>query len=357
MSGHPLDHLAGGDVVLDSLPEEVEESIRAREQWLKSVPRDSAGLEFFVSDVRRWTPGQKVRVAFLGGNAALHRDIADATQAITDACNLKLDFGLDPSTGAFRAWSSADGAYAAEVRVSFDKAGYFSLVGMDSVDPDVGPAESDVGGRPGQCSLNLGGFATSRPAGWQGVVRHEFLHAMSFQHSHQNMRGPCEQAFRWEDDAGYTPTKDARGAFVADARSRRPGVYTYLSGYPNFWSKGKVDRNLRTTDDPLAVAGPFDSASVMLYRFPALFYADAASPCVPTGDGITLSEGDLRGLRLLYPASAPELAAMAERRRKALATVESAVPEEEPDGLETGGRARSYARHVAALLTHGVAGP
>jgi len=351
MDSHELEHLTPDDVVLDAVPDEVEATVQVRDAWLRSLRQDAAGLEFIVSDVRRWSPGQKVRVAFIGGNTALHQDIADATKEITETCNIGLDFGLDPQTGRFRTWSAQDAEYAAEIRVRFDLKGYFSLVGTDSIDPNIGAPMSAVGGRPGQCSLNLGGFAVNRPQNWRGVARHEFLHALAFLHSHQNMRGPCELAFRWEDDEGYVPSKNEQGGFIADAAGRRPGIYTYLAGFPNFWDKAKVDHNLRTKEDPTVVAGPFDRASVMLYRFPALFYKNAQTECAPLGDGISLSEGDRRGLRLLYPKPAAEIAAIVEQKQAILGVLEGPPPAA-LDGLETSQRVpRSiYARDVARLV-------
>lgn len=346
---HPLALLRSDDVVLDFLPDEVEETIRRRDEWLRTLPSGGGGLEFLVDDIHRWTPGDTVRVAFLGGDAALHAGVAEATKEITDVCNLTLDFGNDPVTNEFRRWRENDAAHAADIRVSFDKKGYFSLVGTDSINPVIGRPEDRIGGRPGQCSLNLGGFADRLPDNWRGVVRHEFLHALSFHHSHQNMRGPCEEAFRWADDEGYVRTKDDRGAYVEDEAGRRPGIYTYLSGYPNFWSKAKVDRNLKTEDDPNTVAGPFDRQSVMLYRFAPLFYKAPDSTCLPTGDGITLSDGDRRGLRLLYPRTAPERQSLTERRREALRAIENSVVEE-PAGFESNDPAGAYARHTAAIL-------
>jgi hypothetical protein len=339
------------DLVLESLPDEVEASIRRRDAYLRELQSGSGGFEFLVSDVRRWMPGQRVRVAFLGGDTTLHRDIAEATKEITDSCNLVLDFGVDAGT-AFRTWSTQDTAHAAEIRVSFDKKGFFSLVGTDSIAANIGDPGDSVGGRPHQCSLNLGGFDVQRPANWRGVVRHEFLHALSFEHEHQDMRGPCEASFRWDDDEGYERTTDARGQFVPDAAQRRPGIYTYLSGFPNFWNRAKVDHNLRTTEDPDAVAGPFDRASVMLYRFPQLFYRTMPSPCAPEGEGISLSAGDRRGLQLLYPGTAAEVEGIAGQKEAILDRVvrTAASPRGGFEGLETTAAPGPHARGVADVL-------
>ena len=351
----PAHHFALGadDIVLDSLPDSVEETIRKRDKWVADRRGREPGLEFVVSDVQRWTPGRTVRVAFLGGTEALHRDIEDATRVITEACNLKLDFRN--ANGGFRTFTETDTEYAAEIRVSFDLGGYFSLVGTDSVNPLIGRAQDVVGGRPGQRSLNLGGFAVQRPTTWRGTTRHEFLHALSFHHSHQNMRGPCEQEFRWDDDPGYQQTRDARGVFVADANGLRPGIYTYLSGPPNSWPKAQVDHNLRSqVDDPTVVAGPFDSASVMLYRFPALFYKSVPSRCAPTGDGTELSDGDRRGLQLLYPHTAAEVAAATTGRQALASGLEKRAAARE--GLESrGGDSERFERATAETLKRAMA--
>jgi hypothetical protein len=73
---------------------------------------------------------------------------------------------------------------------------------------------------------------------------------------------------------------------------------------------------------------------------------------VPAADGgISLSEGDRRGLKLLYPRTAPELEAMAERTRRALTAVEKQASAPGLEGLEEGeDRARKYARHLASSL-------
>jgi hypothetical protein len=348
MDSGMIEKLLDTDVVFDWLPDDVQASIDERDAWLARLPQGDGGLEFLVSDLQRWTLGTVVTVAFLGGSRELHREIADATREITEIANITLDFGANASAGEFRTWSVQDTEYSADIRVSFDRAGNFSLVGTDSISPSAGGPTQDVGGRPHQRSLNLGGFDVRRPPRWQGTTRHEFLHALSFRHSHQNMRGPCEAEFRWEDDEGYQPTKDADGRFVADGSGRRPGVYTYASGFPNFWGRPKVDHNLRTREDPSAVAGPFDLGSVMLYRFDPLFYRSQPSPCAPTGNGVNLSAGDARGLRLLYPAVGADVKAITDRSAALLRTIEN---EQSGDiGLESGSSAAGYAADAARIL-------
>ena len=56
-----------------------------------------------------------IRVAFLGGDTALHRNIVDATGEITQACNLRFDYGEKPD-GSLRLWTEADIEYVAEIR-------------------------------------------------------------------------------------------------------------------------------------------------------------------------------------------------------------------------------------------------
>ncbi|MCD2466721.1 hypothetical protein ACFCWD_06325 [Streptomyces sp. NPDC056374] len=335
---------------LESLPDEVVAQIEVRDRWRRATA--AGGLEFLVTDIGRWPLGKTVRVAFLDGDDQLHADVAGATRQITDACNLTLDFGRNGG-GSFRRWSEDDTVLAAEIRVSFDLPGFFSLVGTDSTDGAIGAGGGPVGGNPGQRSLNLGGFVSNRPARWEGTVRHEFLHALGFHHSHQNMRGTCEGEFRWEDPEGYDLTQDPTGAFVADAQGRQPGIYTFLAGAPNRWPRAKVDHNLRTVDAPDLVAGPFDTKSVMLYRFPAFFYKSTPSSCAPAGDGQNLSDGDRRGLDLLYPHTG---GAVADRQARADAVLESlgAGPEGVPGA--NGDLAAVYRSRVEELAAAQAAG-
>src|SRR6185369_4693554 len=254
-------------IMVDNLPESVVASMEVRDRWFTTSSVFSDGESFLIDDLARWLPGQTLRVAFLEGDTALHRDIEDATKQITDICNIKLDFGFNLTTGKYRTWSTSDTAYSAEIRVSFDQGGYFSLVGTDSISSNIGMPGQPVGGRPNQRSLNLGGFHIQRPSSWRGTTRHEFLHALAFQHEHQSPSGGCDSEFRWEDDPGYQPTQNAQGVYIIDANGKRPGIYTYLAGAPNFWSIAKVDHNLRQVPATGMIVGTFDRESIMLYRF------------------------------------------------------------------------------------------
>lgn len=342
---HPFDNLKDNDIVLDNLPDDVAASVEVRDRFMNNLGVNGGlGLEFLVSDLQSWIPGQVVRVAFLDGNSQLHASIASATQEIADTCNLTIDFG-DDGNGNFRRWAESDTELSAEIRVSFDKNGYFSLIGTDSVNRNIGSPFGRIGGRPGQCSLNLGGFHIQLPQTWQGTTRHEFLHALGFHHSHQNMRGPCQESFRWDDDEGYQQTQDVNGRFITDANGKRPGIYTYLAGFPNFWSTQKVDHNLKTEEDPSLVAGPFDRGSVMLYRFPEIFYKSVPSPCAPLGNGQSLSDGDQRGLQLLYPQTAAEAGALVEAQRNILSGMAEA------EGVELETAAAPTTGHLAAAAS------
>lgn len=308
------------DFVVDDVPDHVTATIQARAKKLAALPQGSGpSFDFFVSDLSKWSPGQTVKVAFLGGSPALHKEIGDATMQITNASNIKLDFGFDPATGKSRTWSMSDVVYAAEIRVSFDQGGYFSLVGRDSNDSTIGGIGQAVGGRPGQRSLNLNGFdKPTRPASWRKTARHEFLHALAFQHEHQSPMGGCDAQFRWDNDPGYAFSQDDSGQFITDPDGKRPGIYTFLSGAPNFWSKQKVDHNLRQAVAGSGTAGTFDRKSIMLYRFPDLFYVTPNSPCSPVGDSEDLSEGDIAGLKTLYPSDEPSMALQVAARKKVL---------------------------------------
>ena len=114
---HYLDDLQTEDIVLDALPDDVVASMESRDRWMAGLPYAEGGLEFLVADLQSWTPGQTVRVAFLGGSTDLHEAIEAATGQISDAAGLTLEFKHE---GSYRTWTEDDTEHAAEIRVSFD---------------------------------------------------------------------------------------------------------------------------------------------------------------------------------------------------------------------------------------------
>src|SRR6476660_9027590 len=185
-------------------PDAQQARIEARDRFLRNLPPDIGGdpLEFVIDSALLWNPGQALRVAFRGGSDDLYRKIADVADEWSNHGNITFDF-TDHDTNEFRTWSADDTEYAGDIRISFTFAGYWSLVGTDSIDRSIVPVNEP--------SMNFGGFPRSLPNGWQATVLHEFGHALGFQHEHQSPIGGCDLDFRWEDDPGYERTTDPFG--------------------------------------------------------------------------------------------------------------------------------------------------
>ena len=297
---------------LEAYPSEIEARLHQRLQTLNATAASSLNMASadIVSLTRRWQTGQTITIAFRGGNKILHKQIADTVTEWTRYANLNFDFGQDSASGEYRQWTTADTTFAADIRVSFDEKGYYSLVGTDSKDPQITS--------PGEESLNLGRFAISLPADWKTTALHEFGHAIGFEHEHQNINITCD--FRFNDDLGYVPTRNSLGQFVNDPTGKRPGLYTVLAGPFNNWSPEKVDFNLR----PLPVnnafeAGPFDRHSIMIYSFnKSMFSSGNQSPCYVDPPNLVISDQDKVGAAKVYPRAPVEVAAVRDRHAKLL---------------------------------------
>jgi hypothetical protein len=251
--------------------------------------------QFVLRNAKLWTPGQTIKIAFNGGSAELRRKIAETAAEWTTHANLVFDFGNTAGQTNYREWKESDTTMAADIRISFHFRGYWSLLGTDSHNPAIVTA--------GDASMNFGGFQFFLPGDWQATVRHEFGHALGFEHEHQHPIGGCDDEFRWNDDAGYVPTTDNNGQFIADGKNRRPGIYTVLGGPPNEWPQSTVDFNLRQLSDSSAfLLSDFDRRSIMKYSFDAwMFNGGTASHCFSASDNVNLSDEDIRGAKQAYP--------------------------------------------------------
>jgi hypothetical protein len=306
---------------LDPLPDGLQAAVETHTRLLANQSDDMAQLQAVVETLATWDAGDVVRVAFNGGDAALHRKIADAALGWTQHANIQLDFG--EQNGAFRTWAAADTRYTADIRISFDRVfqpGYWSLVGRHSVEPNIVAF--------GGASMNFGGFDIRLPQDFASTVLHEFGHALGMHHEHASPAGGCDDEFRWNDDPGYRGTVDGVGQFIPDTDGRRPGIYTVLAGPPNRWSKAKVDRNLRQLAPSSAFqVGPFDVKSIMKYHFPDwMFTRGKASVCY-SEENLVLSDGDIIGIEKAYPRSATEQRDQARRAHDVLTAAATSNPE------------------------------
>lgn len=290
------------EYLFEVYPDEIQARLEAQERFAQNLAASAGdGLEFVIEISKRWQAGQTLTIAFKGGNATLHKKIANAATEWTNHCNLQFDFGFDAETGEFRRWSTADEAYSADIRISFDKPGYWSLVGTDSSNQSIVD--------PFEPSMNFGGFQNSLPSTWAGTVLHEFGHAIGFHHEHSHPVDGCNLEFRWEDSPGYAPTFDQFGQFIPDTNGNRPGIYTVLGGPPNRWPKSKVDHNLKQLSNSHAfMVSAFDPKSIMKYHFGDWMFRNGTdSHCFSQRNNV-LSDKDKAGAALAYPHDEEEVA-------------------------------------------------
>jgi hypothetical protein len=286
--------------LLDQVPQAYLKRVSDFEKMLLSADSsDQARSVYFKGKL--WAPSYKrLKVCFFGGSKELRAKIADVASEWMQADNsIKLDFGKTKNRIC-----KSDSGTEMQIRVSFNKAGWWSAVGQDSV----------VFFPQNEPSLNLSGFADVAPDAldaWSiSTIRHEFGHALGLKHEHQNPRAKCEIEYNWKL------------------------IYELLSKPPDNWTKETVDWNMRPISGDDLVASKFDKKSIMLYLFPAQFYKKGAkSRCFVAKMNYQISEGDRAAISEMYPADPNARLANFESNKAAFADLLKKKGEEASRGV------------------------
>ena len=267
--------------IMEGYPDDVIRRMKERAiKRTKDFPEQLNGqpTELVFEDLLLWDINP-ITVSFKGGDSSLHGKIAKAAAEWSKYANIQFDFGYNPSTQSYREWGPGD---VSPLRVGFEHPGYWSFVGQDSLDPQIS--------LPGDITLNLEKFDVKLPLNYKGIVLHEFGHALGFHHEHQSPVAHCD--FDWET------------------------VYSYLAGPPNYWSKEKVDFNLREMPAGGLTYSPHDKHSIMHYSFPDWMFLSGESSACYTKENVDLSPEDIKMAAIAYPFEKEKI--IGTRKRRAL---------------------------------------
>ena len=229
---------------------------------VKETP-NRPGIKGAVSKpLKKWIPGQQIRVKFLDGDEFVKSKVKQFAQIWMQFANV--EFVFVPSGPA-------------EIRISFsmDK-GSWSFIGKDSLrqsyvkkGADSVFVENDSG-----ASMNFGWFNDkTSDEEFRRTTLHEFGHALGLLHEHQNKN----RNIQFNDEA----------------------VYAYFA--KQGWSREKVKSQVleRYGNDGQITNGVYDRLSIMHYFYPPELIKSSAK--IPANT--VLSAGDIEVIGEMYPFS------------------------------------------------------
>jgi hypothetical protein len=228
----------------------------------RSAAMHDEGLEAVVQTTLRW-PGGRASVCFFDGGQSAREHVAQVALGWITSTSLQLDFGPPNNR------RTCDPANPSNIRVSFRGSGYWSYVGTQAKSINAYKQ-----------TLNLEGMDKSFFSSQDdGTIKHEFGHAIGFEHEHQSPVAGCDKEFNWT----Y--------------------LYTSLG-----WSKDEVDRNMKQLSVSSSLSGllvtAFDRASIMLYSLPQAAFTDPAhATCYIPQPNTEISPTDRKAAASVYPAA------------------------------------------------------
>jgi hypothetical protein len=222
----------------------------------------SAAMAGIGSLRQRWPQDRAITICFFGGSHLSRAKISDIARAWINDTSVSFDFGRPPQ------FNSCTGSASFDVRVGFQDGGSWSYVGTDArlVNSD-------------QPTINFKGLEESVRPEHRKIILEEFGHVLGILHGEQDPQANCRAELNLEYFKGL-------GLSEADIEAR--------------YFPPRIGRQVASNDGDYISTG-LDNQSVMrLFTRPEFFKERSKNRCYgPSTD--TLSAGDLKLVRLLYP--------------------------------------------------------